>query len=490
MLTIARHRTAIARTALSRPIQLALSDGLIKVDGTLFDYGCGRGGDLARLKAMGIRCSGWDPVHCPDTELVEADVVSLCYVINVIENTAERAQVLKTAWSLSKRALLISARLETDASFKESVEHTDGLLTRRGTFQKLYQQHELREWIESTLGTPCLPAGPGIFYVFREELEHQLFLASRYHRSRPSLRIARSSVLYERHQDALAPLLAFLCHRGRMPCSDEIEGAQEILAAFGTMERACSVVHKVVGKEQWAEVETQRTQDLLIYLALSRFGSRPKLSELPIDLQRDIRAFFTSYVAACELADAMLFSTGDMTLIDRLCRQSKIGKATPAALYVHRSALAELDPILRLYEGCAQAYIGAVESSNIIKLHRKVPQVSYLVYPEFETDPHPALSFSLVVPLQTFEISSRHYQPSGNPPILHRKETFVSSAHPLRDKFVRLTAQEERFGLYESPERIGTREGWQELLRKKGVALRGHRIVYMHVARAKKSACD
>ena len=34
---------------------------------------------------------------------------------------------------------------------------------------------------------------------------------------------------------------------------------------------------------------------------------------------------------------------------------------------------------------------GEIEGANLIKLHRQSGKVSYLVYPEFETNPHPAL---------------------------------------------------------------------------------------------------
>jgi len=54
-----RHgQTAISRTALSRPVVLALNDGLLPPGATFFDYGCGRGGDLKRLKALGYDAAG------------------------------------------------------------------------------------------------------------------------------------------------------------------------------------------------------------------------------------------------------------------------------------------------------------------------------------------------------------------------------------------------------------------------------------------------
>ncbi|HEX5747162.1 MAG TPA: DNA phosphorothioation-associated putative methyltransferase [Archangium sp.] len=473
----ARHRTALARTDLSRPARLALNDGVITQSTRVLDYGCGRGGDIRRLREQGIDCDGWDPAHRPDGPRNQADVVNLGYVVNVIEDVAERAEVLRTAWSLATKVLVVAARLEVEAHQIIGGCHQDGFVTRLGTFQKLYHQDELRRWIDGTLEVASVPAGPGVFYIFRDEAARQTFLASRYRRLGAAPRVRRSDELFERHKDILQPLLDFLGHQGRLPQQEELSGAQAICEAFGSIQRAFRVVRAVVDEAQWEDVQQQRTEDLLIYLALSRFSRRPRLTELSAPLQLDMRAFFTSYKAACELADALLFSAGHMPSVDRLCQQSKIGKQTPSALYVHVSALDKLAPVLRIYEGCARAFIGAVESANVIKLHRGSPQVSYLSYPGFDTDPHPRLDSSLLVALQTFRIEVRHFSNSKNPPILHRKEEFVAEAYPQHAKFARLTAQEERHGLYESPERIGTQAGWEQVLQERGVSLRGHRVV-------------
>jgi len=56
--------------------------------------------------------------------------------------------------------------------------------------------------------------------------------------------------------------------------------------------------------------------------------------------------------------------------------------------------------VLQAYEGCARAYVGAVDGANIIKLHRHDPAVSYLAYPDFEIDPHPALVGAMHVGLR------------------------------------------------------------------------------------------
>ena len=156
---------------------------------------------------------------------------------------------------------------------------------------------------------------------------------------------------------------------------------------------------------------------------------------------------------------------------------STIGKLLPNALYVHRDALDSLDPLLRVYEGCARAYLGEVEGANLIKLHRHSGKVSYLVYPDFETDPHPALLRSIKLSLRTRELDCYDYATSTNPPILHRKETFLPPGHKLVAKFARLTQQEEKHGLLDETATIGTREGWQRRLAERGFTIRGHRLV-------------
>ncbi|HRI66095.1 MAG TPA: DNA phosphorothioation-associated putative methyltransferase [Polyangium sp.] len=475
---IQRHKAALHRNDVSRPIRLGLDDGLVRPDTRVLDYGCGHGEDVRQLKARGIPCDGWDPVFRPEGERKPADVVNLGYVINVIESAEERSEVLRTAWGLTEGVLIVAGRLAIEA--KPTVGASafeDGYVTRLGTFQKLYQQHELRTWLEQSLGQDVVPAGPGVFYVFRDARAQQSFLAARYRRPLSAPRIRRSDALYEEHKELLRPLLEFLGARGRLPDGAELPDTPAIEAALGSVRRAFHLLRSVVGNSQWSEVERQRTQDLLVYLALSRFGKRPKWSELPRDLQLDLRAFFTSYQTACELADALLFSIGDLATLDRSARGSPIGKQTPTALYVHVSAVHLLPTELRLYEGCARGYIGSVEGATVVKLCRDEPRVSYLTYPDFDEDPHPALAAALGVPLQTFRIDNRDYTGSRNRPILHRKEEFVPADYPGREKFARLTKQEERFGLYEDTKRIGTQEGWAEALNRAGVELRGHRVV-------------
>ena len=157
-------------------------------------------------------------------------------------------------------------------------------------------------------------------------------------------------------------------------------------------------------------------------------------------------------------------------------QDSPFGKLTPEALYVHASGLQLLPPVLRVYQGAARALTGNVDDVTIVKMHRQKPQVSFLAYPDFDTDPHPQLDASVIARLPELRVSFRNYNRSDNPPLLHRKETFIPDSHPDYPKYERLTRQEEKAGLLDAPD-IGRRQEWEYALAVAGKQLRGHRLI-------------
>ena len=177
------------------------------------------------------------------------------------------------------------------------------------------------------------------------------------------------------------------------------------------------------------------------------------------------------------MADLLLFRAGDPEAIDDACKHAVVGKLLPNALYVHKSAIESLEPQLRIYEGCARSYLGEIEDANIVKLHRHSGKVSYLAYPDFDKNPHPTLVRSVKLSLRTLDMDCYDYHESTNPPILHRKESFVDKEYPIYERFARLTRQEENHGLLNDTSRIGTRQGWEIRLKESGWLLRGHRLV-------------
>jgi len=471
----ARARTALARVALSRPVRLAVDDGLIVAGATTFlDYGCGLGGDVERLRRAGVSCGGWDPHHRPDGPLEPSDVVNLGYVVNVIEDPEERRATLRRAWELARQALVVSARMESESPELEGATFGDGVRTSAGTFQKLYSQVELRGWVEETLGVRSMAAAPGVFVVFRHAALEQVWLLRRLGRSRRQAPLSRE--LLDQHRELLHPLIDFVGERGRLPRGLELESRGAIERELGTLRNAFAAVRRVTGDERWDRIRDERSQDLLVYLALSRFDRRPRPKDLPEATGYDIRDLFGSHAAACRQADRLLAELGNQDRIRAAATASPLGKRLPTALYLHADGLGRLPPILRVMEGVARRLIGEVDGAAVVKLHLDRPAVSYLEYPGFDEIAHPALRSGYIVGLDPFGCDFRDYSRHRNPPILHRKELLLADDDPRRKRFAALTRQEERAGLYANPASIGREEAWNELLASQGVAIEGHRL--------------
>jgi len=133
---VKRHKTAITRYNFSKPIQTIIEYNLLEEKASLFDYGCGHGDDIRALQKMGVEANGWDPVYHTDERKSEADIVNLGFVLNVIEDQIERTSVLKEAYDLSNKLLVVSSMIATSSTEDKGRPYKDGILTNRGTFQK------------------------------------------------------------------------------------------------------------------------------------------------------------------------------------------------------------------------------------------------------------------------------------------------------------------------------------------------------------------
>ena len=243
---IARSATAIKRYEYSRPIYTAIRDGIISQALSIFDYGCGKGDDIRLLNSAGFKCSGWDPVHLADAEIMESNVVNLGYVLNVIENTNERAETLQSSFSFALDVLIVSVLTDLDSNrASRAIPFEDGLLTSRGTFQKYFTQSELREYVKHVLGVEPVSAGLGIVYAFKDETRRQLFLANRLCRRMPRSSSHISSRIKFQDTSAKEILESFLvpCEAiGQVPEDDEFERMQDLKENLGTKSRARRII--------------------------------------------------------------------------------------------------------------------------------------------------------------------------------------------------------------------------------------------------------
>ncbi|NJL76953.1 MAG: hypothetical protein HC892_19960 [Saprospiraceae bacterium] len=104
-------------------------------------------------------------------------------------------------------------------------------------------------------------------------------------------------------------------------------------------------------------------------------------------------------------------------------------------------------------------------------------QIYYLFYPDFDKYPHPALKTSIQLNLETLKVTYRDYSTSKNPPILHRKETFVVPDYTLYEQFTKLTCIQEALGLLDNTKGIGTTYGWQQKQQDYSVEIQGYFLI-------------
>jgi len=246
---VERHKTALTRYELSKPVKSLLEYGLLKAGTTFFDYGCGQGSDVRGLEALGYEASGWDPVFRPDVPKREADVVNLGYVVNVIEDPAERLETLVEAYRHAGRLLVVSALITETVDTGRATQYRDGVLTKSNTFQKFFEQQELQQYIEDALETTAVPVGLGVFYVFRDPREQQDFLSARSRRTIDWTQISarlglggppadRWEALYGEHRELLDAFGRTALSLGRFPGEGEFERANEVAEQLGSLKRA------------------------------------------------------------------------------------------------------------------------------------------------------------------------------------------------------------------------------------------------------------
>jgi len=175
---IQRHLTALNRSSLSAPVQILIKNGLLSSEHSFFDYGCGRGTDVKALKDAGIDAGGWDPHYAPSSEVKKADVVNLGFVVNVIEDPAERAEAINKSFALAKKVLAVSVMLYGPE--QPGKPFLDGYITSRNTFQKYFSQGELKDYLEHALEQQVYMAGPGIALIFSDKDLEQKFNARKF----------------------------------------------------------------------------------------------------------------------------------------------------------------------------------------------------------------------------------------------------------------------------------------------------------------------
>ena len=324
---IDRHRTAIVRHELSTPFKVLAKASYLEGDYSIFDYGCGRGDDLRELEAHGITAN-WTLIS-PTAPLVESDIVNLGFVINVIEDRDERIEALQRAHSLANKLTVVSAMIAGESVISRFKPYKDGVLTSRNTFQKYYSQNELKTFIEHTLGTECVAAAPGVFFVFKDKLEEQQFLLRRTrrhhtwnHLSHQQVADRSKELIFVKHRALLDKFWQCCLELGRLPADEEFAEYDQLQENIGSPKKALRILDANADIKDLEIAANQRKDDLLVYFALGLFDRRAKYSEMPKSLQRDIKVFFGTYQSALAEGRESLFSIASPEVIAAACQSA------------------------------------------------------------------------------------------------------------------------------------------------------------------------
>lgn len=392
--TIHRHRTAMVRHDLSQPMALLVRHGLIKSGVKVFDYGCGQGDDLRILAAGGVEANGWDPHFRADAPRSAAPVVNLGFVLNVIEDPAERRQALASAWALTERVLSVATMIVGQAPIGGLRPHGDGYLTSRNTFQKYFQHAELRALIGLTLGANAVAVAPGIYFVFRAPEDEQEFLLNRRSGRRTSTagyRMTREPrrarpprpALSERIPMAVAEIATFIRQRGRAPQADEVGSAvlAELAAQKVSLARAVQAcLEAALTPDELETSAMERREDLLVHQALGLLNRSASANRPSAAMVRDIRIHFGSQKELSTQATQYLHALGNEARVRESMRAAAVAGV---GVLDHRERLMvdsdradDIPGVLRCYFGCATFLSGEPEGRFLLRIDPTSKRVS------------------------------------------------------------------------------------------------------------------
>lgn len=435
---IERHRTAIDRNKLSSPMQALARHNYLNGDYSILDYGCGKGDDVRELEAHGLDVTGWDPVHRPDEYYDNKDIVNLGFVLNVIEDRKERYETLLRAWEYTNKVLSVAVMVAGESVISQFSPYKDGVITSRNTFQKYYSQGEIKCYLESSLDESVIAVGQGLFLIFRDKLEEQLFLSERQHikrdwrhKTQRQLTLKQKSVkqdVIDKNIELFNDYWETTLELGRIPANNEFEFSEQIRRICSSHNKAHQMLLKYYGSNVFEEAGNKRRDDLLVYFALSMFDKRRPQSKMPESLKRDIKVFFNSHQHAIEEAREMLFSVGQSSVIHESCNEAyeqlSYGLMEEGHSYTFRSKdIGYLPATLRIYLGCATQLYGDIDQFQLIKVHIQSGKVSLMRYDDWSKN-QPLMLERVKIKLREQDIDFFEYNGDYQPEPLCNKSVY------------------------------------------------------------------
>lgn len=495
-LNIDRHKTALVRHSLSSPMKSLAKHGFFNGNYSLFDYGCGRGDDLRELQCHGLDALGWDPNHFPEGEKTSAAIVNLGFVLNVIEDKHERLEALIGAWELTEKLLVVSVMLANDEFIAQFTPYKDGVITSRNTFQKYYQQAEIKSFIERSLDESAIAIAPGIFYIFKDKIEEQQFLHRRYRRNQQWKQLSsppsnmqgdKARLVVAENQALFTAFWQTVLDLGRLPQADEFEQLTDLKTIVGTPAKALRILLEIQGREEYDQAIEQRSQDLLLFFAMAQFEKRKPYTQLPENIKRDIKVFFGEHQTALRQASELLFKIADTVAIEQACNAAH--QRLPASLLnighsliLHKSHITALPLLLRVYVGSGLQLYGELDEIDLIKIHITSGKLTLTGYDDFDKSV-PFLKERVKIKMAEQKIDFFDYiNESKRPPLLNRS-LYIHAEwvnYHKQQKFDKRLAQ--HLGIRHNEEVLMPREAFKRGLEEESRIIKGFQIAQITIS--------
>lgn len=324
---IERHKTAIVRRRLSKPVQLLLDDNLLKEEFSFFDFGCGRGEDIQYLGKLKFSAGGFDPFYS-ESEIIPSSIVNLGYVLNVIEDPTERKEILEKAYSLANDLLVVSVMIRDKTVYPTEIEYNDGIITSWNTFQKYYTQKEFKDYIESVLGKQAHIAGLGVIYIFKNDSWIERYINSRVTNASSEIGL---KIKEEQRKEILSKWMSAYQELGRAPIAREFPEYKHIIKFFGTREKAIEAIRMEVDQETFLENSKRRREKLIVSICkkIIKNNGAPKWKDLNYDEQTEVKLFYSSFQEVLDIAMQELKSLAELSVVSKYINRSTVGKILP-----------------------------------------------------------------------------------------------------------------------------------------------------------------
>ncbi len=488
---IDRHKTAIVRHELSAPMKTLVKHGYLEGYYSIFDYGCGRGDDLRELEAHGLDALGWDPNFQPDNEKISSDIVNIGFVLNVIEDQDERLEALLGAWELADKLLVVSVMLANESYIAQFKPYKDGVITSRNTFQKYYAQSEIKAYIERSLQEDAITVAPGIFYIFKDKLEEQQYLQSKYKRHhkwhqltspKPVESKDKAKLLITQNQELFDAFWQSCLELGRIPAYEEFEQSDKVRELVGSHKKVFNLLQEMFDTTEFEQAEKSRKEDLLLYFSMGLFEKRKPYTQQPESLKRDIKALFGDYKTANNLAAELLFAIADTDLITKQCE--KAHQQLPASLLneghsliLHRDYIDDLPLLLRVYVGAGLQMYGELdEEIDLIKIHITSGKLTLTAYDDFEKSV-PFLVERIKIKMAAQDIDFFDYVDEGRRPPLLNRHLYMPKEHQNFKKQLSFDTRLAKLMEFEPTEETQMiRAEFEVLLKKERKAISGYSL--------------